>query len=393
VTSRGITRFGSDRESARIPTWLVLLAQWRYGVLGVWAGVWSFFGERPPGDWSFFVRATDVLLGRIAGHAPLSVYADFPNIQIGPASLVSALPLRFLGGAEGSAVVAVIMAVAPAALFLAERSASVLSVHRPEAPVAVLVAGVLVIPMWHEVAVFGHLDDALVLLALAWAMYSVSRGHPVITGVALALAMSAKPWAAGAVVIIAALPSARARAQALATSLGLLALAWSPFLLGDPRTAGSLSSFRLDVTASSTLALLGVDEGPMPAWVRPTQVLIAAVLGWIAVRKGRWAAVPIVVVASRLALEPANFSYYYGGLVLAAALLDVGMRRRVPWWTGAVLLVQFDIRAVMSSNGTQVGVLNLCLFLAVAVMSVAPRVRRGPRPRAAPADRSPARSR
>jgi hypothetical protein len=84
-----------------------------------------------------------------------------------------------------------------------------------------------------------------------------------------------------------------------------------------------------------------------PRRERPAQIVLGAVLGWLAVRTGRWPAALFAVIAVRLLLDPGTYAYYTSGLVLAAVLVDLLVTtRRVPIYALGAALVLYAARAM-----------------------------------------------
>jgi hypothetical protein len=368
----------------------------RYAILLLITVSSACIGIHDGGDWDLFVRpSVDVLIGR-TGADPWSLYAEAPAVQIGPLALLVSAPLCLLGGWSDEAATLMVAASWVGIVALLERLAGSLAPDRTDrhARTAFMVGAVGAV-LWHEMSHYRHLEDVLVLGATVVATLLVARRHPVGVGLALGVAAAAKPWGAGALPLVLALPRARDRAIAAAVAIAIAASSWTPFVVLDRRTVGALASFRLDVTGGSTLTLLGVDaRTEMPLWVRPAQLLLALALGCLAVQRGRWLAVPLVLVSCRLLLEPASWPYYYAGLVAAAAVWDIaGSRRALPLWTSAVVFTQYDVRWLLNWSWAT-AVLNLACFVAMVTLVCWPTaVKAPPRLRAEPAGTNPDRTR
>jgi len=206
----------------------------------------------------------------------------------------------------------------------------------------------------------------------------------------LAAAADSKPWALAFGVLLLALPAAQRRWSAVVFA-GALALAWLPFLLADPRTLSSLGQFTIHTSASSALRALGVTSPGTPGWDRPAQLLLGAAVAFVAVRRGRWAAVPLAVLGARLLLDPATYPYYTAGLLVACAAVDLlTPDRRLPLWTAAAagFYAVEELGTVALSPGT-LGTVRACYCLAVLALLVVPggqarAVRAGPEPPPSP---------
>lgn len=298
-----------------------LAARWRWPILVLWALVWFVARRHVTGDWSFFEEGARLL----RGHHPLSMYADAPQLQIGPLALLAGLPLTAAG-------LLVVHAVLFALGLLAFRAAE-LSWPRRD-PLRLLMGGLLALPCWAFIVTAGHLDDALVVTFTAFACLAVSRDRALAAGLLAGAAVAAKPWALVVVPLVLGLTSRRLRA--LCAAVAVTAVAWLPFVLGDTRTISALSQFHIRVNATSGLHLLGLDGGPCPAWVRPAQLILGLAVALFAVRRGQWWAAPAAGIAVRVALDPGAMGYYAGGLAVAVLLADGWSLRRIP--TGSLLV-------------------------------------------------------
>ncbi|WP_147068527.1 hypothetical protein [Terrabacter aerolatus] len=198
-----------------------------------------------------------------------------------------------------------------------------------------LFTGMLTLPVWCQVAShFTHLDDALALAFCVAAVAAVAADRPYLAAVALAASIDSKPWALGFVVLLLVLPRERRVRAAALTGAGV-AVAWLPFLVADPRTL-QLGRFRIDNVDDSALRALGVQAANTPSWDRPAQLLLGVAVAAVCVARGRWSAVPLAVVTSRLLLDPETYAYYSSGLLVATAVVDLlRPARRLPLWTAA----------------------------------------------------------
>ncbi len=295
----------------------ILLVLWTslWALAAAWQGMYS---------WHYFVTGARVLASPDGVH----VFAAHPELQMGPLTLVAALGIVSWGGA-----VAIVVAGAGMLLLGALVLAMVLLLRRDDAGTEraqrLLVVGVLLAPAWTVLAVhYGHLDDALALTAMVAAMLALTRSRPGLAAVMLAVATGFKPWAAPCAVVLLASPRA---VRHVVIFLVLVVAPWAFFVVGDPATL-HLSSFVIDVAPDSALRALGVSAATTPGWDRPLQLLLSLGLGVWAVRRGRVYAVPFVVVAVRMLLDPGTYPYYTAGLLVAALVLDLRERdhRLVP---------------------------------------------------------------
>lgn len=155
-------------------------------ILVAWSIGWSLLAARGGGySWHYFAEVAHLLINPGVNGGGLHLYAAHPDLQIGPIALLVAAPLNALGPTGGTL---------GAELTLA-------------------------------------LLGPLLLYVLV-----VARRRPYLGAGRLAGAIDSKPWAAGFVVLIVALPSAKRWRAALLTALGV-AGAWLPLCPGRPDDA------------------------------------------------------------------------------------------------------------------------------------------------------------
>jgi hypothetical protein len=361
------------------------LLRWRYAILTVAAYAFSFQHMRGTGrDWRYFVYGSELLLGHhrvfLSRPGGLHFYANYPNFQIGPLSLLAAAPFRVLGPGDGRVLGAIAMtAMAPLLIFVLERTAAIVWPAPSEREVAfrratVLLGGVMVVQSWSTLAtIYAHLDDVLTLSAIVFALWAVAARRPLLLGLALGIAIAAKPWGVVALPLAFALPG-RARWQALATATAIACVAWGPFLLADGDTWSAMRP-QVIVARSSVIHLLGVPLGDGPDWTRPVQLGLALLAGGLAVWRRRWAAVPLVGIAVRVALDPQVFLYYTAGLVLAALAWDLlRSRQTLPLWTLFAFVLLNDAYVVVDSPDARAALrLVLTVGLVIAVLAIPDR--------------------
>jgi hypothetical protein len=275
-------------------------------------------------SWHFFVDGSHDFLHTDG----LSVYAQHPELQVGPLSLVVAGMFDALPGDTSRA--AALAGMTLVGLALLGLLAQVVPAER-RLP-RILLAALFFLPAWTVLAVrWGHLDDVLATAAAVGAVVALCRGRPVLTGLALGLAIASKPWAVGFVPLVLALP--RAQLRAAGTAIATAAAGWLPFVLGDPGTLGALHP-RVALVPGSGLHALGVRGEVVPAWGRSAQLLLAPAVALVVALSRRWAGVLLVAVAVRLALDPQDNAYYIGSAAMAAVVFDLlGTRWLVPWTT------------------------------------------------------------
>lgn len=314
----------------------------RWALAATWGLGWTLVHlVSPAGSWHYFATGAHALFALGSTGGGLHLYHAHPELQIGPLSFLVAAPFALLPPP---------LAKAAAVLAMSAAGAGVVAVWARLAPRAragsLLWATIPLAPAWEELAGrAGHLDDVLALTTTALALLAVRRGtSPVLVGVLLALAADAKPWALAFVPVLLVLPAGRRWRAALAWAAAVT-LAWAPFVLADP---GSLlaATYRIPNAAGSALRALGVTDPVTPWWCRPAQLGLGVAVGVVLCRRGRAAAVPFAVVAVRMLLDPATWTYYTAGLLATAVVVDLGLARRsrrslpVPWFTltGALLV-------------------------------------------------------
>lgn len=365
-----------ENDGTRLLIRLSPLLRWRYVILVAASIAFALQHLRGTGDdWDYFASGSELLFGH---HRPytilpggLHLYANYPELQIGPLAFLVAMPLHLLGGNDGRVAAALLMTlVAPALVLVLERTARLVwpptdALSDNMTALTAFLGGVLLVQAWSPLAViYGHLDDVLVLSACSVALWAVARARPALLGTAIGLGMAAKPWGVVALPLVFAL-SGRARWKALGISAAISAVAWLPFVIADHAT---LSAIRPAVITSpaSVLHLLGVPlSGGAPAWVRPVQLGAALIAGGFAVRRRRWGAVLLVGIATRIALDPQVFLYYSAGLVLAALAWDLlRSPKALPVWTLATAVLLNDAYVVVH-DPTQRAAMRLAITAAM----------------------------
>jgi hypothetical protein len=296
------------------------------------------------GDWDFFVDASHRLFGEpvrgLTKPGGFELYASYPDVVTGPVSLLLVRATAPFGMA-GSYAIGVVVAnlVAVGALALLERTAVALDRARPA---TTLLGGVVVLVSWSELAGYGHLDDALALLALAAVFFGISTRRWIVVGLGLGLAIAAKQWGLMFLPLVFVLPSPdRWRAAAVAIGIGLVV--WAPFLIAGPRM---LAQRGLEQVVAND-SLFGVFHYPHlegPSWVRGAQIFGGLALVTIAVWRGRWPAAILVALAFRVLIDPATWSYYTAAVVFGACAWDLlGTRRTIPVWAVAEFLLLAEV--------------------------------------------------
>ena len=291
------------------------------------ARTWSTSGL----SWHYFADGSRMLVG----HLGLHTYAAHPELQTGPLSLLAAALGHPLPSALEEKLALVVMAAAGPVLL----AVLVPLVDPSRRAVRVLLAGLVLAPAWIVLSVrWGHLDDVLAMAAAVVAIRAVSAGRPLLTGLALAAAIACKPWALGFLPLVLALP-ASSWVLGLGAAAAGTALAWLPFVTGDPGTLAAMHP-NVALVPSSGLHTLGARGEVVPSWGRAAQLVGATGLAAVTALTGRWPGVLLVAVAVRLALDPQDNAYYIGSAALAAVVFDLlATRWVVPWTTVATVLL------------------------------------------------------
>jgi len=346
------------------------LLRWRYPVLVAAAYAFCLQHLRGTGeDWHYFVLGSELLFGTHHRYSPLPgglhLYANYPEIQIGPLALLAATPFRLLGRADGRIAATLVgTAMAPLIVFVLERAAAAVwrPVDRRLLSLTALLGGIVVVQAWSPLAtIYAHLDDVLLLTALAVAAWAVAVRRPWLVGVALGVGMALKPWGIVALPLVLAVPRRDWWRSILAAGTVTVG-AWLPFVLADPATLSALRP-QVNTSPASVLGLLGVAFDP-PGWIRPLQFATALLLGAVAVARGRWGAVLLVGITVRVGLDAQVFLYYSAGLMVAALAWDLlRSPRPLPAWTLAAFAM-LNVPYVVVASPSARAVLRLVITLA-----------------------------
>ncbi|MCU1601061.1 MAG: hypothetical protein JWO22_1770 [Frankiales bacterium] len=280
---------------------------------------WLWF--RKGAQWLFTGQALEKhkYLNVVRTGGGLHLYALHPEVQIGPLSLT----VTALIGAS-----TYLAAILGGLLFLPTiRLLESAALHRGMQPDAVhkkvLAGGLLLVPAWAwACAWWRHLDDLLVVFFAALAFWAIATRRPVLTGVALAAAVAAKPTALVLLPLALVLVGAERRRAVAAAVVGCC-LVWLPFVIADPRTLKA-GAPQVPVTMRSPLVSLGFTFGDhAPSFLRIGQLAFAALLTVALLRRGHWWSVPAAAFAARLLFDPGMFSYYGVSLVALALFADL----------------------------------------------------------------------
>jgi hypothetical protein len=307
----------------------------------------------PTSDWRIATAGGHYMLG---GH--LTVYADMPYVQMGPASLVLS------GALPGSIYLAAVCALLPLLLW---------TMTLPYPPtrrtyLTTLVGGMFLAWPWAALAVQGHGDDALVMVGVVAMVWALRRNHEVWIVAGFLIALVAKPTA---ILVLPLVFAYSRRAGLVATLVGVLL--WAPFVLADVPGFLAAGHPQGDVWPYSLPDLLGgAPHTGFPDWLRLAQLIGGVATCWFLARRGGPAASVAGVFAFRVLLEPGTFNYYSASVVAAAILLDLHRGGRIPW---ATLLGFVSFAAVVGNPPATLtsGVLRILSLTAVFALAVATR--------------------
>lgn len=315
-------------------------------LLVLWTALWFYLVE-PNGGFSWhYLRQGEQLLFGGAADGGLSLYAHHPELQIGPVSLTVARLFSGFSPHTGQVLAEATMSVLGLImLVMVGRTAALYYLgtgtnHR-RLQQRILIAGLAFIPMWVEVSVrFAHMDDVLALFFTMLAVHALAQGKPMAVAIYLALAVDSKPWAVAFLPLVLALPR-KSWARTFIWCLGLIAIAWLPFFLGNLGSVNA-TKFTIPNQPASSLRWLGVNDPATPWWDRPAQFGLGLGLGTFAIWRGRWPAVVLVGANARILLDPSTYTYYTASILLGTLLWDtVGQRRLVPWWSWTALVTLY----------------------------------------------------
>lgn len=255
--------------------WLVLVAV--IFVVGV-----AHLGASSGLAWHYVQTGVREMFSRRALH----VYADHPEIQMGPLTLVAAAPFVVILPALLGRLVA--MAVLSGAGLFCLQQVTVLAGTKVRTDGRLILAlGVLFLPVWMEVAVhWEHPDDGIALLCVILALRLAREEHWVASAALLALAADFKPWALAFAPLMLMSPR-RWWLLSIGTWTVVVVAAWAPFVLGDRLTIARISAFTIRNDQASVLRVFGIDTATTPSWCRAAQLVGGAVLAVLLARHGR----------------------------------------------------------------------------------------------------------
>lgn len=348
----------------------------------LWAVVSAYHGLY---SWHYF-RTGGVALLDPSSHGGLHVFANHPELQMGPLTLlVSAMIVAVFGTTGSGWVGAALMLLLGLVDLWFLRQAGAGGPDRtaagPSTPAGppgrvVAIAGALLLPVWSVVAVhYGHLDDVLAMSLVCAGLLQATRGRSWSALFLVALATAAKPWALPMMLI--AWGDREGRLRRALVGIVAVALPWLVFVIADPRTL-SIGSFTIHTEVDSVLRVLGVTDPTTPPWDRPAQLLLGVLIAWLCARYGAVGWIPLAVMATRLVLDPGTYLYYTSSLALAAVAADLVGRRgtRVPWLTiGVTLWFVVDLVLKLQLRFVQAGLYRSVFLLALLVIVAAALVR------------------
>lgn len=290
----------APRAYGRLPSWAYAPGVISYLLYSILAGHgWQDLG---------FVQLGSLLLTapRTGG---LHLYSSVPQLQMGPLTWLVGRVLWAVDPyhLQRSVWLAGLLLLV-ATLHFAARGAARESDMTPDLRAAAATGGAVLALGWVDmVQGWGHLDDAcaLALVIAAWAY--AREGRAGCAGLALGAAAGFQPVVLLAAPLLLMVPRRR---HAATVAAGLLVIIYAPFLLAAPRTLMRLARVRILVQPGAVIHLLAAAGAPAPAWVRPAQLLMAATLGAVAVRRDRPDLVILAAFFSRLLLDAGNWSYY-----------------------------------------------------------------------------------
>jgi hypothetical protein len=300
------------------------------------AALVAAFDTRDPADLPYFIHAARVLFS--SGWA--ETFAD-PSLQVGPLQLVLVGIGDRIGGLSFLAY-AIEIGLAALLVFVVGR----LLAGRPHKAVLQAGIGLAAAALGLIADAYGYGHPAQMAVPLLWLLagWEAHQGRTIRAGVLLGLSAGLEPWGVlGAPVLLLA-PVFRRPLQGLAAQAGVTAALYLPFVLvGDFR----MFEHRWKVEGWTLVRTVLPPGSEFPWTLRLVQGAAALAVGAavaLVLRRsvrGVWA-VPLVVVAIRLLLDPTLYSWYWVGaetvvLVAVAELLTSAPVRwqhllRAPGW-------------------------------------------------------------
>ncbi len=327
------------------------------------------------GDWNVFVEAGKSMMGTDG----LAVFITHREVQTGPLTLAVAgffshtprngfVLASIVSGALGLGVVALI-----------EQSIRRRKPRTLPPGLITLTAGPVIVFAWAKLGGYGHLDDALIVAAAVY-VSSTSKRESWWIVAALGLAIGFKPWSVVFLPLAIEVGKSSWRRYRLAMcALAVGGFCWLPFVLADPATLDSIRP-TVSIASDSVMRLLLPHASEPTAVFRILQLAGAASIALIAVQSGRREGAMMAALAVRIATDPGTWPYYTAGLLVAAAIWDVALVRRVrlpmtmvvsvgllPQW----LLPDATLRA--ASRGIVATIVLVAVFATSATVGNRPR--------------------
>ncbi|MCQ4081344.1 hypothetical protein NGB36_12235 [Streptomyces sp. RB6PN25] len=360
----------AERDAAQVGRIAGSPLRWHHALLVAWTLAWFIVAERHGGvSWHYLKQGEELLFGQMGGGG-LALYANNPQLQIGPVSfLVAGLFAPFPDVIGEKLAEATMSGLGLYMLVLVGRTAAEhyrgTGLNHKRLQQRVLIAGLAFIPMWVEVSVrFAHLDDVLALFFTTLAVRSLVRGNATALGVFLALGVDSKPWAVGFLPLLLALPRAT-WLRSCVVVIGVVAVAWLPFYLTHMNTLNA-AHFTIPNQPASSLRWFGATDPVTPWWDRPAQMALGLGLGTWAARRGRWPAVVLLAADARIVLDPSVYTYYNASVLLGTLIWDaIGQRRLVPWVSWIALITLYGSALFVPSDSTR-GLIRLAFAVGSA---------------------------
>ena len=295
------------------------LLQHSWVVLMLWSLGWALLHVADHGwSWHFLVTGSEALFSS----SGLDLYVQHPELQMGPVTFIVGAPFALLPQA-GVGEAAAMMFMLIIGLLVVRELKEIVGGDTEVSGQLWFRSSLVVMLVWTELAVhWVHLDDGLALLCTMVGLRLVRSGRVLMSAVVLGLAVDFKPWAVPFVAIVLIAPR-RQWVPAVLVWVAVVAVAWAPFVIAFPDTV-HLAGFTIPVDPASTLHVFGALDGT-PEWCRYAQMLGGTAVAVLAVARGRWASVLLVVIALRMLLDPATKTYYEAGLMVGTAVFDLAL--------------------------------------------------------------------
>jgi hypothetical protein len=314
------------------------------------------------GDWSFAAAAGKTLGTARWAHA----YVDHPSVQTGPATIA----LAWLLGPGATAIRLAILLCGLTVLAVLAWMAR----DEPSGGWRLVIGGTIVAVWWPQLAIFGHLDDALVIVLAVVAVECARRGRSVLTATLGGIAIAFKPT--GVFMLALAIPRGGCRSlkswMPLSIGVAIGSLPWLPFVIVVPETVRASRSVAA-VSSDSVLSLfMTVGTQPTGGYRALQLLLMHSASGLAMVRVGP-AAVLATGVAVRMLLDPVTWPYYTPALVVGTLVWEIcETHRRVPWMTVGVAVL-LPTPAVLENADARLWLRLLAGVGVIAVMFVVAR--------------------